>query len=396
MQRLLSLVLIAAVSISCLSTIAGCKKTSSPTSRAAGSAPAGDQSPIKIGANLPLSGALAPLGKSALDGIRLRVDEINKAGGIAGRLVRLIVEDNRGEKTDTRSAFKKLAEIDDVAAVIGPITSTNTFAAKIDAEQYHVPLITPTATNDKVTDNAHYIFRACYNDSFQGTVIATYAFKEIGVKKAAVMTDKNSDYSKGLSASFTKAMEALGAQVVAAEGYQQKDTDFGTQLVRIKNSGAEIIFVPGYPPELPLIIKQAKVVGFAGRLCGADGWDNDAVINNSGDNIEGCVIVGAFSSQDQRPMVKDFIANAKAAYGRVPGTFEALGYDSMMLLAKAMEKGTDRQVIADNLHAIKDLEGVSGRISITPRGDAVKSAVVLKIGKNGDRYETQYVTSIAP
>ena len=379
--------------------LAGCRKPTprTPASRegvATSSAPSGGQ--INVGVNLPLSGALAPLGRSTLEGVRLRVDRINKAGGIAGRKIALVVEDNRGEKADSRSALKKLAEIDGVVAVIGPITSTNTFAAKIDAEEYHVPLISPTATNDHVTDNAHYVFRACFNDSFQGTVIATYAYKHLGVRKAAVMTDNNSDYSKGLSANFAKAMEAEGGVMAAREGYQQKDTDFGTQLIRIKNSGAEIIFVPGYPPELPLIIKQAKVVGFPGRLCGADGWDNDAVINNSGDNIEGCVIVGAFSPEDDRPMVKEFLADAKAAYGRTPGTFEALGYDSVVLLSKAMDKGAGRQEIADGLHGLKDVEGVSGRITITPRGDAVKSAVVLKIAKEGDRYGAKYVTSIAP
>jgi branched-chain amino acid transport system substrate-binding protein len=362
----------------------------------ADAAPAPASGDIKVGIDLPLSGGLAPLGKSALEGIRLRADEVNQAGGIGGRKIVLVVEDNRGDKGDTRSAFKKLAEIDHVAAVIGPITSTNTFAAKIDAEQLHVPLISPTATNDKVTDNAHYIFRACFNDSFQGTVIATYAFKNLGVKKAAVLIDKNSDYSKGLSANFTRAFEEAGGKVVASEGYQQKDTDFGAQLIKIKNAGAEIVFVPGYPPELPLIIKQAKVVGFPGRLCGADGWDNDAVINNSGDNIEGCVIVGAFSPEDERPIVKGFLAGFKATGGQTPGTFEALGYDSLLLLGKALEKGADRQAIADALHGLKDVEGVTGKITITPRGDALKSAVILKIVKEGDKYVAKYVSSIAP
>jgi branched-chain amino acid transport system substrate-binding protein len=376
---------------------AGQDKAASAPTPASAPAPAAPSGPdIKVGIDLPLSGPLVALGKSALDGVRLRVEEINRSGGVGGRKIALVVEDNRGEKADTRSAFKKLAEIDHVAAVIGPITSTNTFAAKIDAEQLHVPLISPTATNDKVTDNSHYIFRACFNDSFQGTVIATYAFAHLGVKKAGVMIDKNSDYSKGLSANFTKALESAGGQVVATEGYQQKDTDFGTQLIRIKNAGAQIIFVPGYPPELPLIIRQAKVVGFPGRLCGADGWDNDSVINNSGDNIEGCVIVGAFSPEDRRPIVKEFLSGAKAAFGRAPGTFEALGYDSLLLLGKALEKGTDRQALADALHGLKDVEGVTGKITLTPRGDALKSAVILKIVKDGDKYVAQYVDSIAP
>ncbi len=352
--------------------------------------------PIVIGVTLPLSGSVAAFGQGARDGILLRVKEINDAGGIGGRPIKIVMEDNRGQTADTRNSFKKLAEIDRAVAVIGPLTSTSALAVKMDAAQLQVPTISPTATNDKVTQNCRYMFRACYVDSFQGRVVANYAYKDLKIRKAAALVDKNSDYSKGLVASFRKAFEAAGGKVVAEEGYQQRDTDFGPQLQKVVASGAEILFVPGYPPELPLIIRQAQVVGFQGRLCGADGWDNPAVIEQSGDNIIDCFLVGAFSPEDKRPEVQRFVAAAKAETKRVPGSFEALGYDSVSLLAEAMKNGVSREQVRDGLAKLKDVEAVTGKITITPQGDAEKDAVILKVVKEGGKYMTKYLATVSP
>jgi branched-chain amino acid transport system substrate-binding protein len=352
--------------------------------------------PIKIGLNLPLSGALESYGKNVRAGIELRLKEINDAGGIGGRKIELLVEDNRGDSNDSRKAYKKLAQIDGACAVIGPITSSLALALKIDVEQCKVPLMTPTATNDKVTQNTRFMFRTCYVDSFQGAAVARYAFSQ-GAKTAAVLTDNNSDYSKGLSASFTKAFEALGGKIVAAENYQQKDTDFGTQLVRVKNAGADVLFVPGYPPEVPLVVKGAKVVGFPNRLCGGDGWDDPTVLRDSGDNIEGCFMLGAFSSEDTREIVKQFVAASEKGIGRTPGTFEALGYDSLTLIAEAIKRGGDKpEQIAQSLRELKDVQGVTGKISMTAGGDARKDGFLLKVVRKDGKFVTQYVSTIAP
>jgi len=166
--------------------------------------------------------------------------------------------------------------------------------------------------------------------------------------------------------------------------------------VRIKARGAETIFVPGYPPEVPLIIKAAKVIGFTGRLCGADGWDHEAIVNGSGDNIEGCFFMAAYFSGDQRRIVKDFVRDMKAVTGRVPGTFEALGYDSMLLLAEALKAGASREQIAAGMRKLTNVEAVTGTISITPTGDAVKSAVILKVVKEKDVYVTKLLATVNP
>lgn len=351
---------------------------------------------IKIGVNLPLSGNLAPFGKPLLEGAQLRIAEINAAGGVNGRLLELVTEDNKGDATETVNIVNKLAGSDQVAAIIGPVTSTNALAMRRTARELKIPVITPTATNDKVTQKNGWLFRACFNDSFQGTAVANHAARNLGAKRAAVLIDLNSDYSKGLCVSFKKAFTAAGGQLVAEESYQQKDTEFGPQLKKIRDCGADVLFVPGYPPELPLIIKQAKVAGVTARLCGADGWDTDAVVNGSGPNIAGSFIVGAFSPEDQRPVVRQFLAAYAAKGLGKPGTFDALGYDSVSLLAEAFKTGTGADAVRQGLLAIPGLEAVTGTIRFTPNGDAVKSAAILEIIRTGDRFATRYAATVTP
>lgn len=351
---------------------------------------------IKLGAIVPLSGSLAPYGKGCLDGFQIRIEEQNQAGGVNGAKLRLIIVDNKSDKSDSVAAYRKLVGTDRVTAVFGPVTSTNALELRRDAEQAKVPVITPTATNDKVTRKNAYMFRSCFKDSFQGQVVAQYVARR-GLKKAAILTDTNSDYSKGLSASFKAAFEAAGGAVVAQEGYRQGDKVFGPQLKTAIEGGAEVIFVPGYPPEVPLIIKDAKAAGFAGRLCGADGWDQPSVLQESGDNIIDCFITGMFSAEDQRPLVQAFVKTVSAKLGKAPGTFEAQGYDTASLLIEALKRGTTPEAVKDGLLAIKDFEAVTGSITITPDGDAVKNAPILGIVKQpGGSYATKYLETVSP
>lgn len=381
------LTLIACVLVAVVALV-GCKKAASETS-----------GPIRVGVILPFSGDLASYGKTARDGLEQRLEEINSAGGIDGRMIELIYQDDRADPSETRKAFVKLATTDGVCAVIGPLTSTCAIQARFDAEKEKVPLITPTATNDAVTANAPYVFRTIYNDSFQGRVAGSFVAKDLKLTKAAVLTDKNSDYSKGLSEQFTKAFEAAGGKVVASEGYQQKDASFGGQLQKAKDSGAQILFVPGYPPEVPQIIKQAKVAGFEGRLCGGDGWDDEDVLQKAGDNIVGCYFVGAFAAGDDRPEVQKFREAMKERTGRDPGGFEALAYDSLTLVADAVRAAgsSNPQKVQAALLTLKDIPLITGTATISPQGDAVHTdAVVMEVVKDGDHYGKKLVGKIAP
>ena len=341
-----------------------------------------------------MSGPLAPYGKNTLAGIEQRVREINDAGGVHGVELKLVAEDDKGDPAAAKTAFKKLTGIDRVVTVIGPITSTNVLKILADTKRQKIPTITPTATNDGITakKESPYIFRACFNDSFQGQVIASYALHNLKVMKAAVMIDLGSDYSKGLSATFAKAFLAGGGELVAEEKYQQKDVEFGAQLTKIRDSGAQLVLVPGYPPEVPLIVKQAGTMGLTAKFCGADGWDDPAVIQNAGDKIIGSFMVGAFSIEDRREVVQRFIG----AMGEDAGSFEALGYDAVSLLGEAMKNGSTPEQIREGLLAIRGFGGVTGIISIEPNGDATKGAVIFGIEKQGDKYVKKFLATVNP
>lgn len=352
--------------------------------------------PVKIGVILPLSGDLAAFGKSTIDGIQLRVTEANASGGVNGRQVSLLIEDNHGNSDQTISAHKKLTGLKGVCAVIGPITSTNTLAVSNDVTVSRTPTLSPTATNDKVGPASEFLFRACFKDSFQGQIVANYAYKDLGIRKAAVLIDKSSDYSIGLTGSFHKAFTALGGEVVASESYQQKDTEYGPQLTKIKASGAKLVFVPGYPGEVPLILRQAKVMGLEATFSGGDGWDHPDIISHSGDKIVGGFLVGAFSKEDSRPAVQQFVKAIEQSTGAEAGSFEALGYDSVTLLLEAMKTGVERDQIRQGLLGLKNIETVTGSTTITPVGDAEKSAVVLGVEKQGDAYVKKYLKTVSP
>lgn len=373
--------------------------TTTTTGTAAGTA---DGDTIAVGVIVPLSGDLASYGASTLDGIKFRVQEINEAGGLGGKQIVLKIEDNKGDQGQTITSYKKLTGPGGVSAVIGPITSTNSLAVLNDVTSAQCPTISPTATNDTVAPGSDYMFRACYKDSFQGEIVANYASGDLGIQQAAVLVDKGSDYSIGLANSFKKAFTAAGGQVVAEESYKQKDTEYGAKLAKIKDSGAELVFLPGYPGETPLILRQAEVMGLDAKFCGADGWDHPDTLQKSGDKIVGSFIVGAFSPEDQRPEVQEFLAKMKGADVASPGSFEALGYDSMSLIAKAIEThGSSRAKITEGLLAIEQLPCVTGAITITAEGDAVKAAVVMGIEKAEEptaeeTYVKKYLKTVQP
>lgn len=355
-----------------------------------------DAKEIRIGAVQPLSGDLAAYGKATLNGVELRINEINKQGGINGKPIKLIIEDNKGDGNESRNAFRKLALSDKVTVVIAPVTSGNSLKIRELAADYKVPSISPTATNDTVTLDNPYMFRTIFNDSFQGRVIANFMLNNLNLKKAAILKDMSSDYSKGLSENFSATLQEKGGKIVAVENYQPKDTNFNAQLKNIKDSGAEALFVPGYPPDVQNIIKQIKILDLDIILLGADGWDNDDIIKGSGDRIDGSYIVGAFASDDPQTHVQEFVKKYKATHEPDPGMFEALGYDTVSLIVEALKSGEDREAVRKSLTEIDGFQAVTGKITMTEQGDAVKSAAVLKIVHKDNDFAKTYETTVNP
>lgn len=340
---------------------------------------------IKIGANLELSGGVASYGQSIAEGLQLAIDEINKKG-IDGKKIKLIKVDNKSDAAEATNGAIKLISQDNVSAIIGAATSTNTLAQVQVAQENKVPLLTPTGTSPTVTFQKgklnNFVFRTCFIDPFQGTVAANFASKELNVKSAAILIDSSSDYAKGLAAAFKESFVKNGGKVVSEGAYVAKDTDFRATLTRIKASNPKFVFLPGYYEEVGLIVKQARELGIDVPFMGGDGWDSPKLIELGGASaLNNTYITNHYSSSDSDPLVQDFVKAFEAKYdGKSPDAFNALGYDSAYFLADAIKRAgsSDRVKIQKALAETDGLSLVSGQMKLDKNHDPIKSAVILE------------------
>jgi len=342
--------------------------------------PAGD--PIKIGSLNSMTGLNSTFGQSCDKGIRLAAEEKNKAGGVMGRPVEIVTADTESSPDKTPLAVLKLIEQDKVVAVLGEVASSRTIAAAPACQKAKIPLLSPASTNPKVTKPGTYIFRSCFVDDFQGVAIARFTANDLKIKKAALLTDVKNDYSTGLTKVLESEFPKLGGQIVARESYQAGDTNFKTQLASIKNSGADIVFLPGYYTEAALIVSQARELGITCPFIGGDGWDSEVTIKNGGKAVEGCYLTDHYYAGDQDPKVVEFVKKYKAKYdGQEPDAMAVLGYDAAYIMFAAIEraKSTDGPKLKDSLGETKDFAGVTGKITIGKDRNAIKPAVVLEI-----------------
>lgn len=352
--------------------------------------PATEDGPIKIGTIQPISGPVSTYGIMSQQGIELAIKEINAAGGVLGRQLELVVEDDEANPEKTKNAFTKLVTNDGVVAIIGALTSKSTLAITADAQARKIPLITHASTNDTVTDAGDYIFRSCYNDSFQGTVVAQYAFETMGNRNAAILFDNTNDYSKGLTENFKKKFEAMGGTIVAEESYATGDVDFNAQLTSIKGKNPDLLFVPDYYGTVALITKQARSQGLTIPMTGADGWEE--IVNNAGDEVVGCFYSTHYSAGAEDPDVQTFIDNFKAEYNVEPNVLAALAYDAAYILADSIERaGTTESEALKNAIAATDIKVVTGQISFDENRNPVKSAVMVEIVKGTEANKPQVV-----
>ena len=349
------------------------------------SEPKGDANEIRIGASMELTGGVAAYGQQTLNGIKLAVKQANDAGGINGKKINLIVADNKSEASEATNSVTKLINQDKVIAVLGPVVSSNALAALPVAESSKVPLLTPTATNPDVTVKdgkvRPYAFRSCFIDPFQGTVVANFASKTLGAKKAAIYVDNSSDYSKGLAKFFEENFVKNGGTIVIKEAFLQKDQDFKSTLTKIKAAGADVIYVPGYYEEVGKIVKQAREMGLTMPILGGDGWDSAKLPEIAGAGaLNNTFFANHYSPDDNSPAIKAFVDSYKKEYGQTPDAFAALSYDATMMVIEAIKRagGTDTTKIKDELAKTKDYQAVSGKITLNESHDAVKSAVIIE------------------
>lgn len=350
---------------------------------------------ILIGEYGSLTGGTATFGTSTHEGVMMALDEINAAGGLLGRKVRVIVEDDQSKPEEAVTAVLKLIKQNKVVAVIGEVASSRSLAAAPQCQQNKIPMLSPASTNPRVTEVGDYIFRACFIDPFQGSTMAKFAMNSLKLKRFAILTDVKNDYSVGLAQFFRETVKKMGGEIVAEESYAEGDIEFKAQLTAIKAANPEALFVPGYYTECALIARQAKELGLTAPLLGGDGWDSPKTVEIGGQAVEGVYFSNHYSEEETRPEVKEFIERYKKRYGgRVPDAMAVLGYDSMMLMADAIRRAgsTEGPRIRDALAATRDFPGVSGRITIDEKRNARKAIVVLKI--EGGRF--RFVESVAP
>lgn len=347
------------------------------------------QDEIKVGEFASLTGGSASFGISSHEGTALAIDEINAAGGLLGKKVKLITEDDQSTAGQPATIVRKLISQDKVIAVLGEVASSKSLEAAPICQQNKVPMISPASTNPKVTEVGDYIFRVCFIDPFQGTVMAKFALSK-GWKNVAVLTDVKQDYSVGLAENFVKSFTAAGGRVVKDQKYSTGDKDFKPQITSIKATKPEAIFVPGYYAEVSLIAKQAKLLGVKVPLLGGDGWVGDSLLKVAGNSLDGSFFSCHFSADDKSETTQGFVKKYKAKYsGKTPDDMAALGYDSAMILAEAIKRAgtTDGAKLKDAIAATKDHKGITGTITLDAQRNASKPAVILTIGGGGFQFQ---------
>lgn len=376
-KKFTSACLVAALSTALIAGCGGEKKDSA----------AANADKYVIGASFELTGNVANYGKSTLSGLKLAVDQVNKAGGVNGKQLVVVESDNKSEPAESGNSVTKLITQDKVVAVVGPATSGCVFAATPVVTSNKVPLIAPCATAPAITvDNGQvkeFIFRACFIDPFQGRVMAEFADKTLGVKNVAILHDASSDYSKGLAEVFEKTLNEKGGKVVAKEAFLSKDIDFKAALTKIKAANPEAIYIPGYYEEVAKIIKQTREIGLNVPLIGCDGWDSPKLVEIAGpEALNNTYFSSAFSVQDQTESVQKFIADYKAMYQKDPDIFCMQGYNAGLVLADALKRagdGADGTKLAAAIAATKDLPVASGKLTYDKDHNPIISAIIIEM-----------------
>jgi branched-chain amino acid transport system substrate-binding protein len=340
---------------------------------------------ILVGEYGSLTGGQATFGQSTHNAVMLAVDEINSAGGVNGRKIRVITEDDQSKSEEAANAVTKLISQNNVVAVIGEVASSASLAAGPICQSNKVPMITPSSTNEKVTQIGDYIFRMCFIDPYQGEAMANFISKQLKMKRAAVLIDVKSDYSTGLAANFERVFIANGGQIVGKQSYAQGDSDFRSQLTALKATNPEVIFVPGYYNEIGQIAIQARDLGMQQPLAGGDGWESPKLFEIGGKALDGCFYSNHYHVDDPTPAVREFVQKYSERYGAKPDALAALGYDAARVLGEAIKRAgtTEGPKLRDAIAATKGFTGVTGNITLGPdRNPIGKKLAILEVRNN--------------
>lgn len=372
---------IIAISVIAIFSVSGCNKGS------------GDE--ILIGEYGSLSGPNATFGISSTNGLKLAVEELNNSGGLLGKKVKLITYDDQGKPSEAQTVVQRLIKNDNVVAVIGEVASSNSKAGAPICQQNKIPMITPASTNPEVTAIGDYIFRVCFIDPFQATVVSKFILNTLKLKRVALLKDVKNAYSTGLADFFEKEFKNMGGEIVEIQSFSAGDKDFKAQLTSIKAKNPEAIFIPAYYTDVNLISIQAREIGLTVPLIGSDGWESEKLTEGKAkDALEGCYFSTHVSTENPDPKIQEFITKYKAKYNSMPDAMAFLAYDAGLILFEAMKKAgtTEPEKVKNELAKIKDFLGVTGKITINEQRNAIKPAVILEI-KGG---QFKYKETVSP
>jgi branched-chain amino acid transport system substrate-binding protein len=371
---------------------------------------------IKVGVYGSLTGTTATFGQSTENGARLAIEEINAAGGIGGKKIEMVSEDDQSKAEEAATAVQKLINQDRVIALIGEVASSRSLAAAPIAQDAGVIMISPSSTNPEVTKKGNFIFRTCFIDPFQGTVMAKFAAQNLGFKRVAILKDVKNDYSVGLAQFFTEEFTGKqGGSITGEQAYSEGDADFRSQLTALKANNPEAIFVPGYYTEDGSIAIQARELGIKVPLLGGDGWVSDQLLKIGGQALEGSYYSNHFALDSPDTSLQNFLIRYKAKYSAQPDAIGGLAYDATNLLLDGLKrlhasdpaafealdasKADDaeaqkaaRAKLRDLINGVQGFPGVTGPITFDADRNPVKPAVVIKVEGGVEKF----AASIAP
>ncbi|MEJ2098753.1 MAG: ABC transporter substrate-binding protein [Desulfobacterales bacterium] len=362
---------------------------------------------IKIGINAPLTGDISQIGEGTKYAAQMWLEAVNTAGGIQigdkKYKVELVIEDNESKPESAVQATIKLITKDKVLAIVGPQSSKQAVPAGGKANELETPMISPWSTNLDTTKDRPFVFRGCFQDSFQGLVVANFIRDEFGFTKAAVLYDVYSDYPKGLAEFFKEAWEKINGpgSVVAFESFTTKDTDFSSQLMKIIISGAEVLFTPQYYNEVARIVKQAHQLGWDRPIVGSDSWGSAETVKLCGKDCYGLFFSTHYVAAIAKGATKKFIDQYKAKYKYIPDDVAALTWDCMLIIQKAIQDASeltgdikkDRNAVRAALAKIKEFDGITGKMMFTEEGDPIKCVTIVRISDAG---EFEFYKSVCP
>jgi len=341
---------------------------------------------LNVGVFLPLKGAAAPSGESMLNGLAMAAEEINAAGGVLGRPIRLVVRDTKSDPSRAAKAVRDLITQDKVVALVGGLSGGSAEAAAA-ADEFQVPMILPGSTMPGVPASEPWAFRICYVDFLSGRVMAKFA-ESLGATRAAVLYDPASEYAKAMAVAFGKGFKRKRGNRIVGEPYETGTVDFSGHLESIRKKNPEVVYLPADPALAAAILVQARAAGLEMPFLGTATWDCEEFLRDAGEAARNCYLPGRFVPGGSGEVGRLFTGNYLAKNNKPASAMSALGYDSLAILANAIRVsgGEDPVALRNALASTAGFPGLTGAISIDPALAVSRDIPVLKVENGGFAY----------